>query len=157
MSVLYNKRQSIKEQSRIHLILTTFIFTVLLFFVDSVNAQVSETYRLIGMIKSRNFTAIVVSDSKGEQSFYRVSDKMPDGSQIVEVRSNSISLRRTDGSLYDMYIANDTKTVASVASANLDIPADPYRAGAIRNVDAERQNSQVRPRGRSGRKPSSEE
>jgi hypothetical protein len=139
------------------LILLACIVTLQLFFVDSVNAQVSDTFRLIGMIRSKNFTGVVVSDSKGEQSFYRVTDKMPDGSQIVELRHNSISLRRTDGSLYDMYIANDTKTVASVASANRDLPPDPYGPGAIRNIDAERQNAQTRPRGRHGRTPSNEE
>ena len=126
-------------------------YIILLFFVNSVDAQVADSYRLIGTIQSRNFIGIVMSDSKGAQSFYGVSDKMPDGSQIVEVRSDSITLKRTDGTLYDMYIAHDTKTVASVAPVKPDVPADPYAPGAIRNINAEQPNPLVRHRGRAGR------
>ncbi len=133
------------------------MLTGLLLFVDSANAQVADSYRLIGMIQSRNFTGIVMSDSKGAQSFYRVSDIMPDGSQIVQVRTDSISLKRTDGTLYDMYIAHDTKTVASAAPVKPDVPVDPYAGGAIRNTDAEQQNSQMQRRGRHGRTRSSAE
>jgi hypothetical protein len=170
MNVICNRRQSTKDQTTLHLILITFTLTALLFSVDYANAQVSDSYRLIGMIKSRNFTGIVLSDSKGEQSFYQLADKMPDGSQIVEVRSDSISVRRTDGTLYDMYISQDIKTATSFAPAKPDVPAVTYRPGSsssssaatrpaasIQNIDADRQNSQGRPRGRVGRKHSDEE
>ena len=158
MNEIDNIRQSTKKPSTIRFILTVFIFiTLLLLSAHFVNAQASNSYRLIGMIQSRNFTGIVMSDSKGEQSFYRLSDKMPDGSQIVEIRSNSISLRRTDGTLYNMFISVDTKTNASVASVKPDVPVDPYAPGAIRNTTTEQQNPQVRPHGRRGRTQSGEE
>jgi hypothetical protein len=137
MNVIYNGRQSTKKDQTILLFLITFIFTALFFFVDIVNAQVADSYRLIGMIRSIYFTGVVLSDPKGEQSFYRLFDKLSDGSQIVAVRSDSISLKGADGTSYDMYIAHDTKTAASVKS---DVPADPF-AGAIRKTPEERQPS----------------
>jgi len=139
------------------LIIIIFIVALVLSFQCTVYAQVTGTpaaYRLLGTIEGRAFTGAVLSDSTGVQSFYRLNEKLPDGSQLVEVRSDSISLRGTDRITYEIYISHDTKTVASVQH---DVPADPYATGAIRNADAELQNSQVRPRGRHGRTRSGED
>jgi hypothetical protein len=158
MNMTYARPLPTKERTSIHLFLITIICTVLLFFVDSANAQIADSYRLIGVIRSTNFTGIVLSDSKGIQSFYRVSDKLPDGSQIVEVRSDSISLKGSDGTSYDMYISSymsdihGTKTSVSVRP---DVPADPYALGATRSATPEQQVSQVPHRGRRGRTQSS--
>lgn len=142
MNVIYNGLQSTKKDATILLFLITFIFTVVLFFVESVNAQVTDSYRLIGMIRSIYFTGVVLSDPKGEQSFYRLFDKLPDGSQIVAVHSDSISLKRADGTSSDMYIAHDMKAAASVAPY---APNDPF-AGASRKPPEERPLSQYEKR-----------
>ncbi len=110
---------------------------VVLFSVVKVSAQTagSQTPSLVGTIESGAFVGAVLSDAKGEQVFYRLKEKLPDGSQIVKVRANSISLKGADGTSYDMYISHDTKTVAS---AHRNLQADPYASGSIQKTPAER-------------------
>ncbi len=110
---------------------------VVLFSVVKASAQTagSQTPSLVGTIESGAFVGAVLSDAKGEQVFYRLKEKLPDGSQIVKVRANSISLKGADGTSYDMYISHDTKTVAS---AHRNLQADPYASGSIQKTPAER-------------------
>jgi hypothetical protein len=82
----------------------------------------AQTYRLIGSIQSRDFTGAVISDAKGEQSVYGLLDKLPDGSQIVEVRQDSISLKGADGTSYEIYIAHDMKKLPKIPYST----RDPY-------------------------------
>ncbi len=135
--------------------LTVLSFSAL-FLVNTAVAQSGgpQAYCLIGTIQSEDFTGAVINDPTGVQSFYRLKEKLPDGSTIVQVRPDSITLRGADGTSYDMYILHETKAVASIKP---DAPADPYAAGAIRNIDAEQPNSPVRRRGRAGRQRSEAE
>jgi hypothetical protein len=76
--------------------------------------------KLIGTIISKAFTGAVLIDAKGEQSFYRLYEKLPDGMKIVEVRSNSITLKGESGERYDVYINHNIKTVgAAIQSAHI--------------------------------------
>ena len=52
--------------------------------------------------------------SKDEQTFYRLGDKLPDVTQIIKAREDSILLRAADGSACDMYVLHETKAVASL-------------------------------------------
>jgi hypothetical protein len=117
MNPTHIRPRSIKVKTVGTLLCTAFAVTLLLFFVETVDAQATgpQASRLIGTIQSKNFIGAVFSDSKGEQSFYRVFDTLPDGSKIVAVRSDSISLKGTDGMAYDMYIAHE-KIVGSTVS-----------------------------------------
>jgi hypothetical protein len=109
MILTYIRQRSITEETVGTLFRMALVFTLALFFADMVDAQTAgpQAARLIGTIQSEKFTGAVFSDSKGEQTFYRVFDTLPDGSQIVAVRSESISLKGTNGMSYDMYIAHD--------------------------------------------------
>jgi hypothetical protein len=143
---------------RRHLLVTAFSITVaLLLSYETAVAQSAgpQTAKLIGTIKSDGFIGAVLSDAKGEQVFYRLKEKLPDGSQIVAVRSDSISLKGADGTPYEIYIAHDMPhETNAVASVRPERPADPYAPGAIRNMGAEQPNLHVQRRGRAGRQRS---
>ena len=62
---------------------------------------------LVGTIISKMLTGAVIKDAKGEQSFYRIQDKLPDGSQIIKVADDHISLKGPDGSLFTMFILHE--------------------------------------------------
>lgn len=83
------------------------ILIIVFCFVTGVQAQTA--YRLIGIIESSNFTGAVIDDSAGSQLFYRLRERLPDGSQIVRVKSDSILLKRSDGTSYELFIIHDTK------------------------------------------------
>jgi len=162
MNLTHIRLRSIKGKTLGTLLCSTLAFTLLLFVVNTVDAQAigPQASRLIGTIQSKNFIGAVFSDSKGEQSFYRVFDTLPDGSKIVAVRSDSISLRGTDGMSYDMYIAHDmtmSPVTNTTAPVRPDVPADPFAPGAVQNSDAEKSKKQARPRGRRGRSHDDEE
>ena len=85
-----------------------FYFVIFLFlFVTIATAQAD--YRLIGTIEGKGFTGAVLDDSTGVQTLYRLHERLPDGSQIVKVRSDSISLKRSDGTPYELFIVHDAK------------------------------------------------
>lgn len=119
MDLTHVRLRSLKKETTGMLLCMAFAVTLLFFFVDTVDAQSigPQAFRLIGTIQSKNFIGAVFSDSKGEQSFYRVLDTLPDGSKIVAVHSDSISLRGSDGLSYDMYIAHDMKAVGAASQS----------------------------------------
>ncbi len=85
-------------------------------FVIDIRVEAQEApsgYSLNGTIQSSDLTGAVITVAKGEQSFFRKFERLPDGSQIVGVRPDSILLKRADGTTYEMYILHETKTVAS--------------------------------------------
>jgi general secretion pathway protein C len=75
------------------------------------NAPAAETvvYRLIGTVEGESFAGAVLEDSTG-QAFYRIHQKLPDGSQIVKVQRDRITLRRADGGSTEL-LSDDTKIV----------------------------------------------
>jgi len=94
------------------------------------NASAAEPagFNLIGTIVSKAFTGAVIKDGTGMQTFFRLYEALPDGSKIVRVQADSISLKGADGSLYDMFIAHE-RTVGSAAppqiSANSPVNVTP--------------------------------
>jgi len=70
----------------------------------------SSVYRLIGTIEGGSFSGAVLEDASG-QAFYRIDQKLPDGSQIIKVQRDKIILRRADSSTTEIQIIDDTKIV----------------------------------------------
>ncbi|HYA88350.1 MAG TPA: hypothetical protein VEI57_14945 [Nitrospirota bacterium] len=113
-----------------------------LYLIDQVHGQaaVPSGYNLIGTIRSGDFSGAVIKVEKGEQSFFRLFEKLPDGSQLVQVRDDSISIKGTDDTLYDMFISHE-KTLGS------DAPP-PTPAAAPTNVGSDRPSVRTRRRPR---------
>jgi hypothetical protein len=99
-----------------NVVLVSILLFLQLYFIDLVHGQTNAQsgYNLIGTIRSGDFSGAVINIAKGEQSFFRLFEKLPDGSQIVQVRNDSISIKGTDGILYDMFISHE-KTLGSAA------------------------------------------
>jgi general secretion pathway protein C len=74
-------------------------------------AAESSSYRLIGTIEGESFAGAVLEDSTG-QTFYRIHQKMPDGSVIIKVLRDKITLRKPEGQTVDLVVADDTKIIA---------------------------------------------
>ena len=92
-----------------------------------------SSYRLIGTIMADGLIGAVLVDSKGEQTFYRLHEQLQDGSKVVGVQSDSILLERGDNTVYEIFIAHDTKSavpqVGPPPSAGRVVPeAAPERA-----------------------------
>lgn len=102
----------------------------IIFFTLSLDAEAANpsSYSLIGTIISRGFVGAVINDTNGEQSFYRLHEVLPDGMQIVEVRSDSISLKGESGTRYDIYINHDIKTVGAASQSAYVSPSPPETA-----------------------------
>ena len=72
--------------------------------VESVN------YRLIGTIEGQSFSGAVLEDTSG-QAFYRIHQKLPDGSTIVKVMRHKITIRKPEGPTIDIQVVDDTKII----------------------------------------------
>jgi general secretion pathway protein C len=73
-------------------------------------AAPSVSYKLIGTIEGEQFAGAVLEDSTG-QAFYRIHQKLPDGSAIVKVLRDKVSIQRSDGVTVDVEVVDDTKIV----------------------------------------------
>ncbi|HEX9021800.1 MAG TPA: type II secretion system protein N [Nitrospirota bacterium] len=85
----------------------------------------SVSYKLIGTVEGGQFAGAVLEDSSG-QSFYRIHQKLPDGSMIVKVMRDRVSLRRPDGVIVGLQIVDETKIVG------VSTPVPP--GGGVRRV-----------------------
>jgi len=77
---------------------------------SSSTAVESSVYRLIGTIEGTSFSGAVLEDASG-QTFYRINQKLPDGSEIIKVQRDKIILRRADSSTTEIQVVDDTKIV----------------------------------------------
>jgi general secretion pathway protein C len=73
-------------------------------------AAPSVSYKLIGTMEGEQFSGAVLEDSTG-QAFYRIHQKLPDGSAIVKVLRDKVSIRRSDGVIVDVEVVDDTKII----------------------------------------------
>src|SRR3990172_2394921 len=69
-------------------------------------AAESSNYKLIGTIEGGSFSGAVLEDSTG-QIFYRIHEKLPDGSRIIKVMRYKVTLQRPEGSTIDIQITDD--------------------------------------------------
>jgi general secretion pathway protein C len=74
-------------------------------------AAASSIYRLIGTVEGDSFAGAVLEDTSG-QTFYRIHQKLPDGSTIVKVLRDKIAMKGPDGSMSEIQVIDDTKIVS---------------------------------------------
>jgi len=74
-------------------------------------AQATTSYKLIGTIEGASFAGAVLEDSTG-QVFYRMHQKLPDGSMIVKVLRDKITLKTAEGATLELQVVDDTKIVS---------------------------------------------
>lgn len=119
-------------------LLPALLLSSTLFLVSTAGAQQAQgldpsAYRLVGTIMADGLIGAVLVDAKGEQTFYRLHDQLQDGSILVGVHSDSILVERGDKTVYEIFIAHDTKSavpqVGPPPSAGRVVPeAAPERA-----------------------------
>lgn len=117
--------------------------------VSDIASKGSSAFRLIGTMEGKHLSGAVLQDTSGQQSFYQLYEKLPDGSEVVKVNTDSILLKRSDGAAYELYIGHGTTNVASASS----VPSNPYVAAqstpltdpyvAGRAVEPEQPNQKV--------------
>jgi hypothetical protein len=88
-------------------------------------AAAPTAFRLVGTVTSTALSGAVLVDAAGLQSFYRLREKLPDDSQIIKVQSDSILLKRTDGGLYELFIAQEARSAIPAVPAPDIRPAAP--------------------------------
>lgn len=71
----------------------------------------ASAFRLIGTIESERFAGAVLEDAGGIQTFYRIFEKMPDGSQIIKVQRDRVTIRKADGGTVDVQVVDDARIV----------------------------------------------
>jgi general secretion pathway protein C len=71
----------------------------------------SSSYKLIGTVEGEQFSGAVLEDSAG-QAFYRLNQRLPDGSTIVKIQRDKVSLKRSDGVVVHVEVVDDAKIVA---------------------------------------------
>jgi hypothetical protein len=70
----------------------------------------TTSYKLIGTIEGESFAGAVLEDSTG-QVFYRINQKLPDGSMIVKVMRDRIVMKNAGGATVELSVVDDTKIV----------------------------------------------
>jgi hypothetical protein len=90
------------------------------FSAGQTDAQVAASpgLKLIGTMEGTSLSGAVFQNAEGQQIFYQLYDKLPDGSKIIRLRDDSISIKGPDGAVYDMFIARDTRTPGSATARN---------------------------------------
>jgi general secretion pathway protein C len=73
-------------------------------------AEAATIYKLIGTIEGDVFAGAVLEDTSG-QAFYRIRQRLSDGSQIVKVLRDRVTLRRADGAKIELQLVDDMKIV----------------------------------------------
>ena len=81
------------------------------------SAAETTSYKLIGTIEGESFAGAVLDDGGG-QVFYRINQKMPDGSMIVKVMRDKIVLKKAEGATLELSLVDDTKIINMSKSAN---------------------------------------
>lgn len=98
-------------------------------------------YRLIGTVQGDVFAGAVLEDTTG-QAFYRIHQRLSDGSQIVKVMRDRVTMRRADGSTADLQLVDDMKivNVASKGAAGVRKLSEGKFAVDQREVQASTEN-----------------
>jgi general secretion pathway protein C len=76
---------------------------------SSVPAVETSVYKLIGTVEGEVFSGAVLEDTTG-QTFYRIH-QLSDGSQIVKVQRDRVTIRRADGGTTELQVVDETKIV----------------------------------------------
>jgi len=90
-------------------------------------AAESTVYRLIGTVEGELFAGAVLEDASG-QAFYRIHEKLPDGSTIVRVLRDKVIMKKADGATMELQLVDDAKIV------NLSSKPGANGAGGVRKL-----------------------
>lgn len=90
-------------------------------------AQPLSAFRLVGTIEGGPFTGAVIDDTKNPQAFYRLNEKLPDESQIVKVKSDSVVLKWPDGTRTELYVTQGAGGGSSSVASAAAVPSSPAR------------------------------
>jgi hypothetical protein len=104
------------------------------------------SYRLIGTVGGKAFAGAVFDDPTGAQTFSRLYEKLPDGSQIVNVYDDRIALKRPDGTMFEMYTIHDTAKAAPSAKSPVSAGRGAPASAVSEDRRPERAANAVRPR-----------
>lgn len=77
----------------------------------------TSVYKLIGTVEGEDFAGAVLEDSSG-QAFYQRGEKLPDGSRIVKVQRDKVTIKKSDGGLTEVQIVDDNKIVNISSKSN---------------------------------------
>lgn len=72
---------------------------------------VTTVYTLVGTVEGILFSGAVLQDGAG-QAFYAIHRTLPDGSSVIKVMRDTITLRKSDGSTFVLELVDKTKIVA---------------------------------------------
>ena len=105
---------------------------------EAQQAGAPSAYRLIGTIEGKGLAGAVIVDAAGAQTFFRLHDTAPDGSRIIAVGSDSILLKRPDGTRYELFIIHDMMAASPSRPATGPASFAP-EAADIRRTSPDRQ------------------
>lgn len=113
----------------------------------------SSPYRLIGTIEGGGErSGAVVDDGSGAQTFYRVGQRLPDGSRLVRVRRDRVLLSKPDGTSGELIVTDEVRASSAPAGAGNVPSAAPAAEGATKES-----GPPLSPRPRRGRHASQKE
>jgi general secretion pathway protein C len=78
---------------------------------SSAPAAETSVFKLIGTVEGEMFSGAVLEDTTG-QAFYRIHQKLPDGSQITKVGHDRITIKRADGGTTELQVDDGTTIVS---------------------------------------------
>jgi len=111
-------------------------------FCEGSVAWAQSAFRLVGTIEGGPFTGAVIDDTKNPQAFYRLNDKLPDESQLVNVQHNYIVLKWPDGTKMELYTTPGTgggnTSAATTAAAPYVAPRQVDQPAPERSVEPPR-------------------
>jgi hypothetical protein len=116
------------------LVLLVILLTVL-FLPAEARAQAASPsgYRLIGTTTGKDFTGAVIDDGVNGQAFYRLRERLPDGSQVVKVGDGKVSIKGSDGVLYELFKIRDATPSSgqsrAEAGGGVEAPANRPASG----------------------------
>jgi general secretion pathway protein C len=90
-------------------------------------ASEPSAFVLVGTVEGESFAGAVLQDAANVQTFYRRNEKLPDGSRIIKVLRDKITIKREGGGTFDLQVVDDTRIV-SVSKPGMPAP------GGVRKV-----------------------
>ena len=99
-------------------------------------------YRLIGTISGTARSSAVIDDKTAGQSVYHEQELLPDGSRLERILSDRITLVRSDGTVYDLYI-NSASQVENLAAPAAD--RDQRSAAEQERIERQQRESSLMP------------
>jgi hypothetical protein len=95
------------------------------------------TALLVGTVQNSRFSGAVFDDGTGKQTFYRLSDRLPGGEQVISIEKSSILIKQTDGTVYELFVVGGKRSpVTPAPSIESPSPAQktiPPRTPSRRN------------------------